>query len=249
MASSSSSAGADLETDATAPASSIAPRFALGRDGPGAALFGGAAAHAVAPLTLDLELEGSEPLRTVVVLGDSSSAGFRLSSPEQSAGRRIARALHLRDGRATRLRSVARNGATTIHVLADQVEAATGADVVLIGVGANDAIERLPSDMVEQALSELLVRVRAVAAADARIVLVGCPDLSVAPGLPRLVRIAMRSHVRRVAKVQRRVALDAQVPFMPLQRADLAPEMFGDDGFHPGALGHERISGRVLASL
>jgi phytoene dehydrogenase-like protein len=34
-----------------APASSVAPRFALGRDGPGAALFGGAAAHAVAPLS------------------------------------------------------------------------------------------------------------------------------------------------------------------------------------------------------
>jgi phytoene dehydrogenase-like protein len=34
-----------------APASMVASRFALGRGGPGAALFGGAAAHAVAPLT------------------------------------------------------------------------------------------------------------------------------------------------------------------------------------------------------
>jgi phytoene dehydrogenase-like protein len=34
-----------------APASTVAARFALGREGPGAALFGGAAAHAVAPLS------------------------------------------------------------------------------------------------------------------------------------------------------------------------------------------------------
>jgi lysophospholipase L1-like esterase len=125
----------------------------------------------------------------------------------------------------------------------------TGADVVLIGVGANDAIDRIPSDTVEQALTELLARVRTSAAEDARIVLIGCPDLSVAPGLPRLVRIAMRSHVRRIAKVQQRVATEADVPFMPLQRADLTHEVFADDGFHPGSLGHERVSGRVLAYL
>jgi len=202
-----------------------------------------------APLVLDLDLAGEEPARTVVVLGDSSSAGFRLTSAEQSAARRVARALHLRDGRATRLRSVARNGATTADVLADQLAAAAGADVVLIGVGANDAKDRVASDVIEQALGELIVRVREIAAPDARVVLIGCPDLSAAPGLPLLVRLAMRSHVRRVAKLQLRVATELDVPLVPIPRSELPAEVFADDGFHPGALGHERVSGRVLTLL
>ncbi len=200
-------------------------------------------------LELDIDLEGVEPARDVVVLGDSSSAGFRLTSPEQSAGRRVARALHLRDGRATRLRSVARNGATTASVLAEQVEAAAGADVVLIGVGANDAKEREPNSVIEPALRELVARVREIAAPDAKVVVVGCPDLSAAPGLPRLVRLVLRSHMRRVAKLQERVTAELDVPLVPLPRGELSTEVFASDGFHPGPLGHERAAGRVLAVL
>jgi lysophospholipase L1-like esterase len=200
-------------------------------------------------LVLDLDLDGIEPQRTVVTLGDSSSAGFRLTDPEQSASRRVARALHLRDGRATRLRSVARNGATTADVLADQVEAVAGAEIVLIGVGANDAKDRVPIVEVEAALRALIVRIRDLAAPDVRIVLVGCPDLSVAPGLPRLVRLGMRPLVRRVVRMQQRVADEEGIVVVPLPRDQLTPDVFADDGFHPGALGHERVAGRVLTHL
>lgn len=201
------------------------------------------------PLDLDVEIDGVEPRRTVVTLGDSSSAGFRLADAEQSASRRVARALHLRDGRATLLRSVARNGASTADVLADQVEAVAGAEIVLIGVGANDAKDRVPIDEVEAALRALIVRVRELAAPDVRIVLVGCPDLSVAPGLPRLVRLAMRRAVRRVARAQQRIADAEGIVVVPLPREQLTPDVFADDGFHPGALGHERVAGRVLTLL
>lgn len=200
-------------------------------------------------LVLDVELDGIEPQRTVVTLGDSSSAGFRLTDPEQSASRRIARALHLRDGRATRLRSVARNGATTADVLADQVDAVAGADIVLLGVGANDAKDRIPVEEVEAALRALFVRIRELAAPDARIVMVGCPDLSVAPGLPRLVRLGMRPLVRRVSRMQQRVADEEGIVLVPLPREQLTRDVFADDGFHPGPLGHERVAGRVLAHL
>jgi lysophospholipase L1-like esterase len=200
-------------------------------------------------LSLDLDLDGTEPVRTVVVLGDSASAGFRLDNAEQASGRRVARALNLRDGRATRLRCVARNGATAADVLADQVEAATGADVVLIGVGANEASERVPSAEVEASLTALVTRVRELAAPDARIVIVGCPDLSAAPGLPWLVRAVMRPNVRRVARIQQRVAAELGVPLVPLPREELGPDVFGVDGFHPGPLGHERVSAKVLAHL
>jgi len=203
----------------------------------------------VPQLDLDIELDGTLPVRTVVVLGDSSSAGFRLTSAEQAAARRIARALVLRDGRATRVRSVARNGATTVDVLAEQADTAADADVVLIGVGANDAKDRLPSADVAAALAGLLARVREIAAPEARIVLIGCPDLSVAPGLPLLVRLALRPHMRRVARLQERAAAEAGIALVPLPRAVLSADVFADDGFHPGPLGHERIAGRVLTLL
>jgi lysophospholipase L1-like esterase len=206
-------------------------------------------AAAAPTLVLDLDLDGTAPARTVVVLGDSSSAGFRLTDPEQSAGRRVTRALQLRDGRATRLRSVARNGATTAAVLEQQVDAAAGADIVLLGVGANDAVRRVPTAAVTEALEALIGRIRELAAPDARIVLVGCPDLSVAPGLPRLARIVLRRHVRRIARVQARVARALTVPLVPLPRDVLEPAVFADDGFHPGALGHERVAARILDLL
>jgi lysophospholipase L1-like esterase len=206
-------------------------------------------ARALSPLVLDLELDGTEPVRTVVVLGDSSAAGFRLTSPEQSSARRVARALHLRDGRSTRLRSVARNGATTVDVLDEQVEAAAGADVVLIGVGANDAKDRLDSATIAEAFTALVSRVRELAAPDAQLVVIGCPELSVAPGLPRVVRILMFRHVRRVAKLQARLAAELDVALVALPRAELPVEVFADDGFHPGPLGHERVSARVLSLL
>jgi len=205
---------------------------------------------AAAPrLAVDIDLDGTEPVRRLVALGDSATAGYRLSDPEQVASRRVARALHLRDGRATRLRSVARNGATTADVLAEQVDAATGADVVLLGVGANDATTRRPTDELEADLTHLVERLREVAAPDAMLVIVGCPDLSVAPGLPFVVRPMLRWHVRRVARVQARVAEATGVPLVPLPRDVLPAGVFADDGFHPGPLGHERVTSRVLELL
>jgi len=208
-----------------------------------------AEARSIAPLSLDVEIAGADPLRTIVVLGDSASAGFRLDDPEQSSARRVARALHLRDGRATSLRCVARNGATTADVLADQVDAVVGADIVLIGVGANDAKDRVSSTEVEEALGELIVRVRELAEPDVRIVIVGCPDLSVAPGLPRLARWVIRPNVRRVTRIQERVADSLDVPLVAIARGELGADVFAADGFHPGPLGHERASGRILTHL
>jgi lysophospholipase L1-like esterase len=208
-----------------------------------------AEARSIAPLVLDLDIEGADPVRTIVVLGDSASAGFRLADPEQSSARRVARALHLRDGRATSLRCVARNGATIADVLAEQVAAVVGADIVVIGVGANDAKDRVPAAEVEQALGELIVRVRELAGSEVRIVLVGCPDLTVAPGLPRLVRLVIRPSVRRVTRIQQRVAAELGVPLVDVPREELGVAVFADDGFHPGPLGHERASGKVLTHL
>jgi lysophospholipase L1-like esterase len=204
----------------------------------------------VRPLHHDVDLPGRFPPRRLVVLGDSAAAGHGLPGSEDALARRVGRGLVAADGRATAVRCVAVDGATTAEVLATQLEAATGADVVIIGVGVNDAVR--PGRSTEEtatALRALLIGVLARVPTEARVVLLSCPDLSVAPGLPRLLQTVVGQRCRTLAAAQERVAADLAVPVVRAGRAVLSVEMFGTDGFHPGTRGHERLAADVLARL
>jgi lysophospholipase L1-like esterase len=204
----------------------------------------------VRPLDHDVDLPGRFPPRRLVVLGDSAAAGHGLPGSDDALARRVGRGLVAADGRATAVRCVAVDGATTVEVLATQLEAATGADVVVIGVGVNDAVR--PDRSIEEAatsLRTLLIGVLARVPADARVVLLSCPDLSVAPGLPRLLQTLVGQRCRALAAAQEQVAADLAVPVVRAGRAVLSVDMFGPDGFHPGTRGHEHLAAGVLARL
>lgn len=207
-------------------------------------------AAGVAPLDHAVDLPGRFPPRYVVMLGDSAAAGHGLDGPEEAVPRRVARALVSLDGRATAVRSVAVDGATTDDVLRTQLDAARGADVVLLGVGANDAFRVLRSfSEVADTTHRLLAAIREVAAPGARLVFHTCPDLSMAPGLPVVLRPAVGWRCRRVAEAQHAVAAAHGVPVADMPRDRLSPEVFGSDRFHPGAVGHARLSERVVTIL
>lgn len=199
------------------------------------------------PLRHDLELPGSGPPRRVVVLGDSAAAGHGLDDPEVALARRVARGLAA-GGHRVVLRSVAVDGAKTVDVLRHQLPAVDGAEVVVIGVGANDALRGRRAARVEGHTSVLL---RGVArrAPDARVLLLTCPDLSAAPRVPALLRPLVGWRCRVVARVQETVAARHGVPTVTVPRSRLGPEVFGADGFHPGVVGHERLAVRVLELL
>jgi lysophospholipase L1-like esterase len=203
----------------------------------------------VAALDHALDLPGEPPRRRVVVLGDSAAAGHGLPSADVGLARRLGRALHDRDGRATQVRSVARDGAVTAEVLAEQLPAAAGAEVVVLGVGVNDAIKRPRLDQVAVDLRELLITLRALAARRDGVVLLTCPDLSAAPGIPALLRPLLGWRCRAVARMQARVAADVGVATVAVGRRALTPDAFGADGFHPGELGHERLAAEILRRL
>ena len=204
----------------------------------------------VRPLTHDVDLPGRFPPRYLVMLGDSAAAGHGLTDPEQAVPRRVARALVAADGRATAVRSVAVDGATTAEVLANQIEAARGAEVVLLGVGANDALDprRTRQELVD-ASHRLLTAIRDLAAADAHLIVHTCPDLSAAPGLPTALRPAVGWRCRATAEAQAAVAALQGVPVLDLPRSRLPPEVFGSDGFHPGVTGHAWLAARVVDLL
>jgi lysophospholipase L1-like esterase len=208
-----------------------------------------AAGATVPALDHTLDLPGTAPARRVVVLGDSAAAGHGLPSADAGLARRVGRALHAADGRATAVRSVARDGAVTADVLAEQLPAAAGADVVVIGVGVNDAIKRPRLGPVMSDLRSVLRGVRAAAAARAAVVLLTCPDLSAAPGVPWLLRPVLGWRCRALARRQAGVAAELGVPVVAVDRTALTPSVFGTDGFHPGALGHDRLAVAVLARL
>lgn len=204
----------------------------------------------VRPLAHDVDLPGRFPPRWLVVLGDSAAAGHGVSDADAALARRLGHALVAEDGRATAVCSVAVDGATTADVLATQVEAARGAEVVVLGVGVNDAVHPGRSlDGAAVTLRTLLDQVRAAALPDARIVLLSCPDLSRAPGLPAILRPWVGRRCRSLAARQAAVASDLDIRVVSADRTHVSRELFGADGFHPGDLGHAELAVRVLAAL
>lgn len=203
----------------------------------------------VPALDLDLRLPGRRPVRRVAVLGDSSAAGHGLPHADEAVGRRVCRALVARDGRATDLRALAVDGADIRCVIDHQLEAARDAEVVLLGVGANDAIRRHTPVRVARELTQLFDAIREVAAPEATIVLLSAPDLSVAPALPPILRGPLGWWCRTTARVQAAIAAQHGVEVISLPREALAPEVFGHDGFHPGTIGHERTAAEIVERL
>jgi lysophospholipase L1-like esterase len=202
----------------------------------------------VPPLEHTLDLPGrGEPLH-LVVLGDSAAAGHGLPSADDGLARRVGRQLAATSGRPVTVRSHAVDGATTADVVGAQVaRLPADAEVVLVGVGVNDAVRGRRPTAVRSGTSALLAGVRA-AAPRAEVVLLTCPDLGSAPGVPGALRRPLRWSCRRVAAAQRRVAADLGVAVVGAD-GHLPAEAFGVDGFHPGPVGVATLADRVVAAL
>lgn len=191
---------------------------------------------------------GGRPLR-LVVLGDSSAAGYGLTDPEHALPRRLGERVAGRLERPVRIVSFAADGARTADVSEQQVPRleVTGADLVAIVVGVNDATARRRPKHVHEDTCRLITQVRR-AAPGARIALLACPDLGAAPALPwplgRVVGIA----TRLVARTQTRAAADMGVPCVRLEPTP-GGDGFGEDGFHPGAEGADAMAATLADAL
>lgn len=189
-----------------------------------------------------------EPLQ-VVFLGDSAVDGYGLPA-EEALPRQVAARLANRTGRRVRVRSVAVSGATSADVAAFQLpllRAAGEVDAVVVGVGVNDALQRVHGDAVTDATRAIVDGMRRTAP-DAVFAYVPCHDLSAAPGLGPLLRRVVGWRCRAVARRQRAVLEELEVPIAAAERRG-PPTMFGDDGLHPGAKGVEVIASLVVGAL
>jgi lysophospholipase L1-like esterase len=203
-----------------------------------------------APGRLDHQhvLPGDEPVLHLVVLGDSAAAGHGLPDAAQALPRQFAARLVRRTGRAVKVEAHARSGADTEEVAERQAPLIDRAEVVVIGVGVNDALA--PGRRIRQVRDDtarMLAAVRAHAP-DADVVLLTCPDLGAAPGLPRALAPAVRWRCRTVAAAQMHAAAEAGARVVATS-GPLPAEVFGDDGFHPGPAAVERWAERAVVSL
>jgi len=203
----------------------------------------------VAPLDHDTVLAGVDPMRRLAVIGDSAAAGHGLADADAAYTRVVGRELVRRDGRRTAITNVAVDGATIAEVIDHQLEAVRDAELVIVGVGVNDAIRCRRPSYVEDAMRTLFQGIRDRAAPDVEVILISAPDLSVAPGLPKVLCPPLGVLCRATARVQERVADGFGASVIALPREALPHDVFGEDGFHPGEIGHARLAGGVLARL
>ena len=194
-----------------------------------------AAAVLLAAAVACREPSGRGPL--VVILGDSLTAGWRISRWEAFPAR-LEKLLRDR-GRPARVVNAGVSGETVAQGRARLPGLlARRPDVLVVALGINDGLRNLPLEAAEAGLHDIVAQARSNGV---RVLLVGM----------RLPRAADPDYARRFADIYPRVAADLRLPLVPFLLEGVAgrPELHFADGIHPTAAGHERLAENVRPQL
>jgi acyl-CoA thioesterase-1 len=188
---------------------------------------------------------GDGPL--VAFLGDSLTSGWRLREDEAYPAL-VARALAGR-GRPVRVLNAGVSGDTAAHALARLPRVlARRPDVLVVALGANDALRRGSLDDTGKALGRIVSDAQG---AGARVLLVGI-RLGTGERAPRVGESAGdAARAERLAKIHADLAASRRVGFVPDLLAGVAGEgdLLFPDRLHPNAAGQERLAANVLPAL
>lgn len=207
-----------------------------------------------APLRLDRTFqvggEKGEPLR-LAWLGDSTGAGIGASGAEAAVVSRVARDL----GRSVELRVLARSGARTGDVLAEQLPRLPeiDADVVVLAVGGNDVTHLTSQPLFERQYELLLEAIRTFQPSE--IVSVGIGDFGTVPRIPEPLRSLVSWRGRALDELIRRATARYGVDYVDLY-GETGPvfavspgRYYARDGFHPNDLGYRVWAEAILDVL
>ena len=169
-------------------------------------------------------LAGAGPLW--VVLGDSTAQGIGAPSWEEGYVGQLRRALEDGSERPWRVLNLSRSGARTDDVLDRQLPALealpTPPDLVTCAIGANDVVRRVPPEVLEDRMRQIMARL---------------PERAIIATLPQGLGPERTQAVNRMIR--------AEAPAAGLVVADVwsktGPPWHGkyaEDRFHPGALGY-----------
>ncbi len=190
---------------------------------------------------------------TMVVLGDSSAAGYGVHRPRETPGALLATGISRRLRRPVRLRRLAVVGAVSAG-LSYQVDSALEhrPDLAVIMIGGNDVTHRTP---VPVAIRHLVDAVRRLRAAGACVVVGTCPDLGAIEPIKPPLRWVARRWSRQLAAAQTVAVVEAggwTVSLGDLLGARFAAEparMFSADRFHPSADGYALAAAAMLPTV
>ncbi|MET7880406.1 SGNH/GDSL hydrolase family protein [Micromonospora sp. DT68] len=193
------------------------------------------------------------PTLTMVVLGDSSAAGYGVHRRRETPGALLATGLSRRLHRPVLLRRFAVVGAIS-SALRHQVEAALECepDIAVILIGGNDITNRTPRGL---AVRYLVEAVRTLRGAGCEVVVGTCPDLgAIRPIQPPLRWLAHRWS-RQLAAAQTVAVVEAGGWTVSLgdllgPRFNAEPHrMFAWDRFHPSAEGYAVAAAALLPTM
>jgi lysophospholipase L1-like esterase len=208
---------------------------------------------------------GSRPTR-LVVLGDSTTAGVGVARPQDALPYLLAR--RIADAEATPVHVVSYGwaGARIVDIGRIQLPRAlrplraddhalflSGADVVAVVVGANDATHNTPPRRFRAELRSALRRIREAAPA-ARVVLAGIPAFRGAlRGIEPLIFITDQ-YARLLRPIGRSEAARAGVAYADLARG-VPPlirgrtDVLSSDRFHPSVVGYAAWADVIFEAL
>jgi lysophospholipase L1-like esterase len=190
---------------------------------------------------------------TMVIIGDSSAAGYGVHRPRETLGALVATGVSRRLGRPVHLYRYAVVGALSAG-LPPQVDVALERepDLAVILIGGNDVTHRTP---VPVAVRHLVDAVRRLRAAGAQVVVGTCPDLGAIQPIEQPLRWLARRWSRQLAAAQTVAVVEAggwSVSLGDLLGPRFAAEptrMFAADRFHPSAEGYAVAAGVMLPTI
>jgi lysophospholipase L1-like esterase len=189
----------------------------------------------------------------MVVLGDSTAAGYGVLRTRETPGALLATGLSRRLRRPVRLHRFAVVGAITDglrHQLVDALEVRP--DLAVILIGANDVTKRTPVAVASRQLADT---VRALRGVGAEVVVGTCPDLSTIRPVKPPLRWLARKWSRDLATAQTIAVIEAGGRTVSLGDM-LGPRfvaeptrMFAWDHFHPSADGYALAAAAMLPTV
>lgn len=169
--------------------------------------------------------------KTLLILGDSLSAGYGMASAESWPALLAERWNHQAHGKQS-VMNVSVSGSTTQDSLARLPSALTHyrPHVVLIELGANDGLRGYPPAVVEQNLRKLIEMVQAVSA----------QPLLMQIRIPRNYGPA---YLTQFEAIYPKVAEAYHIPLLPffMEKIIGEPELIQPDGLHPTAAAQTKI--------
>ncbi|MCI4064324.1 SGNH/GDSL hydrolase family protein [Micromonospora sp. R77] len=190
---------------------------------------------------------------TMVILGDSSAAGYGVHRRRETPGALLATGLSRRLHRPVRVHRFAVVGSLSAG-LKPQVESALecAPDVAVILIGGNDVTNRTPPSV---AVRYLVDAVRALRAAGCEVVVGTCPDLGAIRPIQPPLRWLARRWSRQLAAAQTVAVVEAggwTVSLGDMLGPRFAAEparMFAWDRFHPSAEGYAMAAAALLPTV